>query len=149
MQASRLRKPLSVESYYIFAGLLGALPFIAAGVGAYLGISWAGISAQAWLHSYAVAITGFMAGTLWGGTFAQAQFGDAVLGMFVALAVATTVWMPLHQAYPLLALLLATLWSYDLLRYYRGRLAKWYTGLRCTLSTVAIISVIAGWYLLP
>ncbi|MAY38876.1 MULTISPECIES: DUF3429 domain-containing protein [Spongiibacter] len=131
---------------YIVAGALGALPFLAAAWLTLLGGSWMGLSGQALLHSYGIAITGFMAGTLWGGTFSPPRFQDALLGMLAALALTLVVWMPMPQAYLTLVVLLATLWAYDLLRFYRYGLPRWYTGLRCSLSTVAIAALLAGFF---
>lgn len=111
--------------------------------GAIQGLSWVGLSGEIALHSYGVAITAFMAGTLWGGTFSRPNFADALLGMAAALVVAFTVWMPLAQALGTLALVLGILWSYDITRYFRIGLPSWYLGLRCVLSSIAILSLLA------
>ena len=66
--------------------------------------------------------------------------------MLAALALTLVVWMPMPQAYLTLVVLLATLWAYDLLRFYRYGLSRWYTGLRCSLSTVAIAALLAGFF---
>ena len=132
---------------YIVSGALGALPFVAAAWLALVGGDWMGLSGQVLLHSYGVAITGFMAGTLWGGTFSAPRFQDALVGMLAALALTLVVWMPMAQSYLTLVVLLATLWAYDLIRYYNYGLPRWYTGLRCSLSTVAIASLLAGFFL--
>lgn len=132
---------------YQLAGGLGAIPFIAALWAVYVGGSWAGLTGQVALHSYGVAITAFMAGTLWGGTFSAPRFNDALLGMAAAIAVAFTVWMPMAQAYLTLAILLGILWCYDLFRYYRYGLPSWYISLRCCLSSVAIACLLAGLFI--
>ena len=45
--------------------------------------------------------------------------------MVAALALTLVVWMPMPQAYLTLVVLLATLWAYDLLRFYRYGLPRW------------------------
>ncbi|QQD17817.1 DUF3429 domain-containing protein [Spongiibacter nanhainus] len=127
--------------WYIVAGGLGSLPFVVASFGALVGGSWMGLTGEVALHSYGVAIAAFMAGTLWGGTFTVARFSDAMLGMVAALATAFTVWMPVYQSLATLSVILATLWAYDVFRYYRYALPRWYLSLRCTLSSVAIVSL--------
>lgn len=129
-------------SWYLVAGGLGAVPFVIASVGALVGGRWMGLTGEVVLHSYGVAIAAFMAGTLWGGTFTAPRFADAMLGMAAALAIAFTVWMPMYQALATLAVILAILWAYDIIRYYRFSLPRWYLNLRCSLSSVAILSLL-------
>ena len=133
---------ISRPTGYLLAGALGAIPFVLSSLAAVFGGSWMGLTGEVVLHSYGVAIAAFMAGTLWGGTFTPPRFADAALGMAAALAIAFTVWMPLYQALATLAVILAILWAYDITRYYRFGLPRWYLSLRCSLSSVAIVSLL-------